>query len=136
MIDPYHKISGAKAFSPLAPQYLGMDQFSCHCPFTAASLVTFHKRLGKDFLVKTNELFLEDASETPEHADDKPNDNESAVLQVAVEAYYKRNEHYPSRILVNQIYRTRNNRECFFILFSDGDRGMDSYHFIEFDDAM
>ena len=36
--------------------------------------------------------------------------NESTVLQDAVERYKKRNGHYPERILVDQIYRTRENR--------------------------
>lgn len=37
--------------------------------------------------------------------------NEGSVLQGAVEAYYKRNGHYPMRVLVDQIYRTRANRK-------------------------
>ena len=36
--------------------------------------------------------------------------NESTVLQDAVERYKKRTGHYPERILVDQIYRTRENR--------------------------
>lgn len=36
--------------------------------------------------------------------------NESSVLQNAVENYRKRTGHYPARILVDQIYRTRENR--------------------------
>lgn len=36
--------------------------------------------------------------------------NESGVLQSAVENYRKRTGHYPARILVDQIYRTRANR--------------------------
>ncbi|MDQ0153695.1 hypothetical protein J2S20_002418 [Moryella indoligenes] len=37
--------------------------------------------------------------------------NESSVFQRAVEAYYRRNGHYPERALVDQIYRTRKNRD-------------------------
>ena len=37
--------------------------------------------------------------------------NESSVFQSAVEAYCKRNGHYPERVLVDQIYRNRKNRE-------------------------
>ena len=36
--------------------------------------------------------------------------NESTCLQDAVEAYFKRNGHYPERVLADQIYRTRDNR--------------------------
>lgn len=36
--------------------------------------------------------------------------NESGVLQNAVESYKKRTGHYPARVLVDQIYRTRDNR--------------------------
>lgn len=35
--------------------------------------------------------------------------NESEVLISAVEQYYKRNGHYPERVLVDKIYRNRNN---------------------------
>lgn len=37
--------------------------------------------------------------------------NESSVFQKAVEAYYQRTGHYPARALVDQIYRTRKNRD-------------------------
>ncbi|MGL6198530.1 MAG: IS5 family transposase [Lachnospiraceae bacterium] len=37
--------------------------------------------------------------------------NESTVLQDAVERYKDRNGHYPSRVLADQIYRTRDNRK-------------------------
>ncbi len=36
--------------------------------------------------------------------------NESTCLQKAVENYKERTGHYPERVLVDQIYRTRNNR--------------------------
>ena len=36
--------------------------------------------------------------------------NESGCLQEAVEAFHKRTDHYPERILADQIYRTRQNR--------------------------
>jgi hypothetical protein len=36
--------------------------------------------------------------------------NESTVLQDSIERYKKRTGHYPERVLVDQIYRTRNNR--------------------------
>ncbi len=37
--------------------------------------------------------------------------NESTCLQKAVEAYKDRTGHYPERVLVDQIYRTRDNRD-------------------------
>jgi len=37
--------------------------------------------------------------------------NESTCLQKAVENYRKRTGHYPERVLVDQIYRTRGNRD-------------------------
>ena len=37
--------------------------------------------------------------------------NEGTVFQGAVEAYYQCNGHYPARALVDQIYRTRKNRD-------------------------
>lgn len=37
--------------------------------------------------------------------------NESSVLVGAVEHYRERTGHYPQRLLVDQIYRTRDNRE-------------------------
>ena len=37
--------------------------------------------------------------------------NEGRELQDAVERYKKRTGHYPARVLVDQIYRTRENRE-------------------------
>lgn len=37
--------------------------------------------------------------------------NEGNELQDAIERYKKRTGHYPSRVLVDQIYRTRDNRE-------------------------
>lgn len=36
--------------------------------------------------------------------------NESTILQNSIERYKERTGHYPKRILVDQIYRTRNNR--------------------------
>jgi hypothetical protein len=36
--------------------------------------------------------------------------NESTILQEVIERYKKRTGHYPERVLVDQIYRTRNNR--------------------------
>lgn len=36
--------------------------------------------------------------------------NESTIFQDAVERYHKRTRHYPERVLVDQIYRTRENR--------------------------
>ncbi len=37
--------------------------------------------------------------------------NESTCLQGAVERYHQRTGHYPERVLVDQIYRTRDNRK-------------------------
>lgn len=37
--------------------------------------------------------------------------NESGYLQEAIERYHKRTGHYPERVLVDQIYRTRENRK-------------------------
>ena len=36
--------------------------------------------------------------------------NESTILQTSIKRYKERTGHYPKRILVDQIYRTRNNR--------------------------
>ena len=36
--------------------------------------------------------------------------NESQYVQEAVDRYYERTGHYPGRLLVDQIYRTRDNR--------------------------
>lgn len=38
---------------------------------------------------------------------------ESDVLIAAVERYVKRTDHYPERILVDKIYRNRNNLACY-----------------------
>ena len=37
--------------------------------------------------------------------------NESTILQDVIERYNERNGHYPARVLVDQIYRTRDNRK-------------------------
>ena len=36
--------------------------------------------------------------------------NESSCLKDAVDSYYERTRYYPERVLVDQIYRTRDNR--------------------------
>lgn len=60
------------AENPYLQYFIGMPQFSHSCPFRATSLVAFRRRLDVDFLVKANELYLENADSTPEHADEKP----------------------------------------------------------------
>jgi len=39
--------------------------------------------------------------------------NECDVLIGAIENYHERTDHYPERVLVDQIYRNRNNRDYF-----------------------
>ena len=65
------------AENPYLQYFLGIERFSQQCPFEATSLVAFRKRLGKEFLMKANELFLLDAPATPEHANDQPQVSEN-----------------------------------------------------------
>ena len=52
--------------------FIGLQTFQAKCPFQHGVIPEFRKRLGKDFLVKVNEIFLKDAKPTPAHAGDKP----------------------------------------------------------------
>ncbi len=58
------------AENPYLQYFIGMERFAKVCPFRATSLVAFRKRLDAEFLMAANELYLEDAAPTPEHADD------------------------------------------------------------------
>ena len=52
--------------------FLGLQSFQRTSPVKHGVLPEFRKRLGKDFLVKVNEIFLKRANSTPAHAGDKP----------------------------------------------------------------
>ena len=52
--------------------FLGLQSFQSVSPFKHGVLPEFRKRLGKDFLVEVNEIFLKKAKSTPAHAEDKP----------------------------------------------------------------
>ena len=58
------------AENPYLQYFLGLDRYTKACPFEATSLVAFRKRLDSNFLMRANELYLEKADATPEHADD------------------------------------------------------------------
>ena len=51
--------------------FLGLQAFQPTSPFKHGVLPEFRKRLGKDFLVKVNEIFLKKAKPTPAHAGDE-----------------------------------------------------------------
>lgn len=50
--------------------FIGLQAYQTRCPFQHGVVPEFRKRLGKDFLVKVNEIFLRDAKPTPAHAND------------------------------------------------------------------
>mgnify|MGYP003295780542 CR=1 FL=1 len=52
--------------------FLGLQAFQSTSPFRHGVLPEFRKRLGKDFLVKVNEIFLKKANSTHAHAGDGP----------------------------------------------------------------
>jgi transposase, IS5 family len=52
--------------------FIGLQTYQTRCPFQHGVVPEFRKRLGKDFLVKANEIFLKSAKPTHAHADDKP----------------------------------------------------------------
>lgn len=58
------------AENPYLQYFLGMEEYSHVCPFTAPALVAFRKRLTSDFLMEANELYLKDAERTAEHKDE------------------------------------------------------------------
>lgn len=60
------------AENPYLQYFIGLSSYSHTCPFEATSLVAFRKRLDTDFLMRANELYLENAEVTPEHKNDKP----------------------------------------------------------------
>lgn len=51
--------------------FIGLQTFQAECPFKHGVVPEFRKRLGKDFLVKVNEIFLKGAKPTNAHASDK-----------------------------------------------------------------
>ena len=51
--------------------FLGLQSFQATSPIKHGVLPEFRKRLGKDFLIRVNEIFLKKAKATPAHADDK-----------------------------------------------------------------
>lgn len=57
--------------NPYLQYFIGLKHFERTEPFRATSLVAFRKRLNYGFLMEANEMFLLDASVTPEHAEDK-----------------------------------------------------------------
>ena len=52
--------------------FLGLQSFQQTSPIKHGVLPEFRKRLGKDFLVRVNEIFLKKANSTHAHAEDKP----------------------------------------------------------------
>ena len=54
--------------NPYLQYFIGLSSFQHECPFTAAALVTFRKRLSSEFLMEINDMYLENAAVTPEHA--------------------------------------------------------------------
>ncbi len=52
--------------------FLGLQSFQRTSPIKHGVLPEFRKRLGKDFLVRVNEIFLKKANSTHAHAEDKP----------------------------------------------------------------
>ena len=59
------------AENPYLQYFLGLEQFQHKCPFSATALVDFRKRLSHDILMEMNEIYLETAESTAEHAEDK-----------------------------------------------------------------
>ena len=57
--------------NPYMQYFLGLDSFQHECPFTAPALVGFRKRLSASFLMEINDMYLQNADATPEHADGK-----------------------------------------------------------------
>lgn len=60
------------AETPYLQYFIGVSAYSHTCPFEATSLVAFRKRLDTAFLMRANELYLENADTTPEHEADEP----------------------------------------------------------------
>jgi IS5 family transposase len=56
------------AENPYLQYFIGMKQYTNECPFEATSLVAFRKRFSSSFLMQINEMFLERAGATAEHA--------------------------------------------------------------------
>ena len=52
--------------------FLGLQSFQQTSPIKHGVLPEFRKRLGKDFLVRVNEIFLKRANSTHAHAEDRP----------------------------------------------------------------
>ena len=58
--------------NPYHQYFIGLQEFHAKCPFQHGVLPEFRKRLGKDFLVKVNDIFLRGAKPTASHTGDKP----------------------------------------------------------------
>ena len=65
------KLVQAIAENPYLQYFIGLSQMRMECPFQAAALVYFRKRITVDFMNKANEQLLENAPATAEHEDDK-----------------------------------------------------------------
>lgn len=52
--------------------FIGLQAYQTKCPFQHGVVPEFRKRLGKDFIVKVNEIFLKGAKSTSAHAGDEP----------------------------------------------------------------
>lgn len=59
--------------NPYLQYFIGCENFEHKCPFTAPLLVLFRKRMSTEVLIDVNNLFLESAGCSSEHADDPQN---------------------------------------------------------------
>lgn len=51
--------------------FIGLQAFQAECPFGHGVVPAFCRRLGKDFLVRVNEIFLKGAQPTNAHVGDR-----------------------------------------------------------------
>lgn len=77
IIQKRMKLSDRKLVAEIARNvpcqyFIGLQTFQPKCPFQHGVVPEFRKRLGKDFLVRVNEIFLNEAKPTPAHEGDKP----------------------------------------------------------------
>ena len=84
--------------NPYYQYFIGLPGYQDEQPFLPSLLVEFRKRLTDEILIEINERLSFDAY------------NESDVLIESIKKYHQRTGHYPERVLVDQIYRNRNNR--------------------------
>lgn len=116
--------------NPYYQYFIGLPGYQEEPPVDASTLVLFRKRLKMDIIMEANEYMLEAFKEKDsqdKNDDDHTNppsggtgdaktepeqeaDNESTVLIETVERFRERTGHYPERLLADQIYRTRDNR--------------------------